>query len=248
MRKIQIGLVQFDAVPEAVDANLEKMTDWVGKAVEGGAQWIMFHEGTVCDYTGRVSEFAERVPEGRSTTMMAALAKEHHCFISFGTSEVDVDSYFISQVFVGPEGFVYRYRKTWIHKEPEDRGFRNEWARYDPGTGPEIFEFDGVKATCFICADGEAPRCIYRAEKLHPEIVFYPNNRGKMPEHEVFGGRARAIRAPMLFTNRTGISGTRNCPGGCAFYSASGEVLAQLDRDGREGLLLYDLEIPSTSQ
>jgi len=35
-----------------------------------------------------------------------------------------------------------------------DDGFRNEWTRYNPGTGPNLFLIDGIRATCFICADG----------------------------------------------------------------------------------------------
>lgn len=113
----------------------------------------------------------------------------------------------------------------------------------DPGTGPEIFFLDGVKATCFICADGDAPRCILRAAALHPHIVFYPNNRGSLPEFKFFGQHAKAIAAPMLVTNRTGNSWTHPCKGGCVVYSATGEVLAKANREGREEILRYDLEI-----
>ena len=55
----RVAMIQFDAVPEAVERNLEQMRDWVAKASETGARWIMFHEGTLCDYTPRLSELAE---------------------------------------------------------------------------------------------------------------------------------------------------------------------------------------------
>ena len=48
-------MVQFDAVSEAVVDNLDKIKNWVLEAVEAGARWIMFHEGTVCDYTPRLA-------------------------------------------------------------------------------------------------------------------------------------------------------------------------------------------------
>ena len=114
----------------------------------------MFHEGTISDYTPQLAAFAEHLPDGRSTESMMDLAAELDCYINFGLSETDGERYFMSQVFVGPAGFIYCYRKSWLWLEPDDRGYRNEWARYDPGTGPDLFEFDGVRATCFICADG----------------------------------------------------------------------------------------------
>jgi predicted amidohydrolase len=190
-----------------------------------------------------LAELAEAVPDGPSTQLMSRLAQEHECFISFGLSEVDGGRYFISQLFVGPQGFIYRYRKSWLWLEPDDEGYRNEWARYDPGSGPESFDFDGVKATCFICADGEAPRCIQRVKALAPEVVFYPNNRCALPDFEVFGDLATTIGAPMLVTNRTGLSWMHNCMGGSVVYSASGDILAKSNRDGREDVLIHDLKM-----
>jgi len=243
MPVVRVALIQFDAEPESVDENLQRMSSLVREAAEQGARWIMFHEGAVCDYTPRLEELAERVPAGRSTQCMLNLAQKHDCYISFGLSEVEDGRYYITQVFVGPDGFLYRYRKSWLWYEPKDRGYRNEWSRYDPGTGPELFEIDGVQATCFICADGEAPRCVERAGALKPAVVFYPNNRGALPDFNVFGERARAIGAPMLVTNRTGRSWIYECEGGCVVYSADGEVLARCNREGQQEILIYDLDV-----
>lgn len=242
-RRIPVALIQFDARPEQSDTNLSGMGRLVQQAVEAGARWIMFHESTVCDLTPDVDKHAEAVPEGESTCRMSALAGQHGCFICFGLAEKDHGRYFITQVFVGPGGFIYRYRKTWLWRDPSDDGYRNEWIRYDPGAGPELFELDSVRATCFICADGEAPRCIERARLLGPQVVFYPNNRSELPDFGVFGQRAGQIRAPMLVTNRTGSSWMHDCKGGNVIYSADGKVLACSNRQGREEILLHELEI-----
>ena len=243
MRTVRVALVQFDARPEAVGDNLDRMQRWVAEAGEAKARWIMFHEGTLCDYTPRVAEYAEPVPDGRSTQRLAAQAQAQECFISFGLSEADAGKHYISQVFVGPEGLVYRYRKSWLWREPSDKGYRDEWARYDPGSGPELFELDGVRATCFICADGEAHRCIERAGGLNPAVVFYPNNRVALPEHAEFGRLATQIGAPLLATNRTGKSWVHDCRGGNAIYGRNGETLAASNREGREEMLVYDLQL-----
>ena len=241
MRTVRAALIQFDAVPEEPARNIIAMTALVKKAVASGAQWALFHEGTVCDYTPRLEELAEPVPGGPSTTAMIRVASELNCHIAFGLSERDGDRFYIAHVFVGPKGFIYRYRKTWLWRQGDDYGYRNEWARYDCGGGPEIFQFDGVRSTCFICADGEAPRCIQRAARLCPSLVFFPNNRERLPEFEDFGARARQIGAPMLVTNRVGLSWVHNCVGGCVVYGGDGAVLAKANREGGEEILIHDL-------
>ena len=241
--RIPIALVQFDAVPEQVEANLARMADLIDKAARGGARWIMFHEGTVCDYTPRLGDLAEPVPGGPSIQRMIAAAQKHDCFVSFGLSERNGDRFHIAQVFVGPDGYIHHYRKTWLWRNSDDEGYRDEWSRYDPGAGPERFLFDGVAATCFICADGEAPRCIERAAALEPAVVFYPNNRAVLPEMGVFGERAKRIGAPMLVTNRVGLSWQKACQGGCVAYDATGAPLAQANRSGDEEILFCDLGV-----
>jgi predicted amidohydrolase len=246
-RTIPIALVQFDAVPEQVDRNLQEVGRLTEQAAKSGARWVIFHEGTVCDYTPRLHELAELVPEGKSTQWITKLASRLKCFISFGLSETRADRFHICQVFVGPEGFIYRYRKTWIWHILDDKGYRDEWARYDPGTGPEIFQFDGVRATCFICADGAAWRCWERAAQLRPQLVFYPNNRGTLTGFPVLGQLAKTIGAPMIVTNRVGTSWFEKCEGGCAVYSGSGVLLAAANHEGKEEILLHNLEIRAKS-
>jgi predicted amidohydrolase len=243
MAKVRVALVQFDAVPEQVEANRRKMQSLAEHAAAAGARWVMFHEGTVCDYTPQLARFAEAVPDGPSTAFVAGLARRLNVMISFGLSEREGERFYITQVFVGPAGLIHAYRKTWIWREGDDGGYRNEWIRYDPGTGPAPFEIDGVRATCFICADGESPRCIERARSLRPQVVFFPNNRADLPGHDVFGARAKAIGAPTLVTNRTGQSWIHDCKGGSVIYSRDGEILAKSNREGREDVLVYDLEL-----
>jgi predicted amidohydrolase len=243
MAVIPAALIQFDAVPEQAEKNLRRMTELATTAAGDGARWIVFHECTVHDYAPDVARCGEHVPEGRSTQQMLELARKLDSMISFGLVETERTRYFISQVFVGPRGLIHRYRKTWLWREPGDEGYRDEWSRFDTGTGPEIFDIDGVRATCFICADGEAPRCIQRAKQLAPRVIFYPNNRARLPDFPVFGNRAREIGAPMLVTTRVGRSWVHDCMGGCVAYAADGTVLAKANREGREEVLHLELNI-----
>ncbi len=252
-RSIRVAAIQFDAVPEEVDANLDKMEQLARKASKLGARWIVFHEGTVCDYTNNLNRFAEYVPLGKSTQRMSEVAKSIDGYISFGLSEKDDQEHFyITQVFVGPEGFFYRYRKTWLCNSSSDRGFRNEHARYDPGRGPELFTLDGVQATCFICSDGSAPRCIQRAGQLRPEVVFFPVNicaKERAWFRDQASAHAIAIGAPVILANRVGASWVhQGGVGGAAIFSASGDMLAAANCEGKEEIILADLQLPRSDQ
>lgn len=246
-RSIKVAMVQFDSVPEQTTRNLDEMERIVRATVDQGARWVLFHEGCLTDYTPRLDELAETIPDGTSCQRMQQLARKLDCYISFGMSERDGEKFYISQVFVGPQGYLYWYRKSWLWK-CDDQGYRNEWARYDTGTGPEQFQIDGVAATCFICADGDAPRCIERARMAEPQVVFFPNNRSALPDFPVFGAYAAKIGAPLLVTNRVGKSWDYECEGGCVVFDANGKVTAKANRAGREEVIYHNLMIPPAAR
>lgn len=241
---IRVALVQFDARPGEVRKNLNAMERLARQAVANGARLVLFHELATTDYMDDMTQLAEPIPEGPSCRRMESLAKELDCFLSFGMPEQDGGRLYIAQVFFGPQGFVYRYRKTWLCKDETDGGYRNEWARYNPGTGPELFEIDGIRATCFICADATAPRCIEQARALRPELVFFPVNRGARKFQEYPALIAR-IGAPTLVANRVGKSYGRDCVGGSAVYGGDGQILAQANRDHQEEILYYQIALPA---
>jgi len=243
-RTVTVAVIQFDAVSGQVDRNVREMVRLSEAAAQAGARWILFHELSTCDYVEKAESVVEPVPDGPSTVRMAKVAKWFNCFIAFGMAEAHRGRVYDALVFVGPHGYVYHYRKTWLWHRQKDTSFRDEWLRFDPGSGPGIFELDGVRATCFICSDGDSARCITELAALKPGVVFYPNNREGWPPLEVFGKMAKTIHAPMLVANRVGRSVIFDCPGGSAVFSAEGKVLAQANREGREEILHYKLELP----
>jgi len=242
-RKISVALVQCDSVPGQVEQNLGTMERLAEQAAKSGARWILFHELTVCDYLDKPGELAELVPQGSSTTRMVKVAESLRATIGFGLVEKAPGRIYDTFVFVGPRGYFYHYRKTWLWRERSDVSYRDEWARFDPGTGPELFHVDGIRATCFICADSNSQRCVERAAALNPQVVWFPINRERVSSFEDYGNIARRIGAPMLVANRVGRSIVKNTLGGCVVYSTRGEILARANMEGREEILHYDLEM-----
>jgi len=64
VRTWRVALVQFDAVPEQPERNLTEMERLARLAVSQGARLVMFHEGALTDYTPRLNELGEQVPDG----------------------------------------------------------------------------------------------------------------------------------------------------------------------------------------
>jgi predicted amidohydrolase len=197
----------------------------------------------VCDYLDKPGDFAEPVPQGSSTMRMAKVAERLRATIAFGLVEKDQGKIYDTFVFVGPQGYLYHYRKTWLWHERPDVSYRDEWARFDPGTGPELFHLDDVRATCFICADSNSQRCVERAAALKPQVVLFPINREKVSSFEEYGDIAKRIGAPMLVANRVGRSILKVTLGGCVVYSAQGEILARANMEGREEILHHELKM-----
>jgi hypothetical protein len=74
--------------------------------------------------------------------------------------------------------------------------------------------------------------------------VFYPNNRSSLYEYGPdLSQLARTFDSPLLVSNRVGVSWFEKCEGGCAIYGSNGEALAKANREGREEVILHNLEI-----
>ena len=243
---VAVALVQCDFAPGQVDHNLDMVENRAERAAKSGARWILFPELTVCDYMDKPASVAEPVPEGRSTARMAKVAARLNAIIGFGLVERDDERIYDTYVLAGPRGYVYHYRKTWLWYVSKDESYRDEWARFDPGSGPELFSLDGVRATCFICADSNSKRCVERAAALKPQVVLFPINRTKVSSFEDYGNIARTIGAPMLVPNRVGRSIVKDTLGGSVIYSPEGKILARANLDGREEILRYELELGTT--
>lgn len=237
----RVAVVQFDARPGQVAHNLDAMERISREATGNRANLVMFHELSATDYLDDPGAVAESVPDGPSCRRIEALAKELGVYISFGLPEKEGDGLYIAYVFFGPQGFVEKYRKTWLFKKDEDPGFRNEWARYDPGTGPRLFELAGMKVTCLICADANSPRCIRRIAALKPELVFFPVNRAAQ-SFPTYPDNVKAFGAVTLVSNRVGDSQGLDCVGGATIYDPTGNVLVEANREKREEIIYWDLE------
>lgn len=235
---LTVAAVQFDAVPGEPEANRASMERLLREAAQRGAEFVLFHENALLDYAPDVRAQAEPVPEGPTCQRFAALAAELGVWVGIGLAERAGDNVHLTQAYFGPEGYAGRYRKTWLfHNRKSPR--RDEWAHFDPGSGPEeLLELAGVRTATLICSDADSARCVERVRALGPELVLFPNNRSELHEPGTFAHLARRIGAPVLAANRSGKSYELDCNGGSFLLAPDGSVLARANRAGREEILI----------
>lgn len=170
MSMMKIATVNFETSMDK-QANRAKMVDFIEQAGAQGCNLVVFPEEALTgigeagfvavsaqDKLGIYSN-SELVPEGESTQMFIELAKKHDMYICWGMAEKDESRFDVTYncaVFVGPEGYIGKYRKTHLPLA--------ECLTHHPGRGDyPVFDTRFGKVGIEICFDKcfpEVARCL----------------------------------------------------------------------------------------
>ncbi len=117
-RSVRIALAQITCGLGVKKQNREKMTKYVWKAKDQGAELVIFPELSLTGYSlrDRVYSLAETVP-GDSTAILGKLAEEAGLHIIFGMPELargTSATIHNTAVLVGPSGYIGKYRKLYL--------------------------------------------------------------------------------------------------------------------------------------
>ena len=185
-RALTLGAAQILTDHDPV-ANSVKICEKIREAAAAGVSILLFHEGCLTGYPMaedvEVMDWDAVVAE---EARIAALAGELGIAVLLGTTSRRAPGEFHNDVLVINERgeALGRYSKTWRAGEPH----------YSAGSGPVVFEVQGVKATVLICHDLRYPEFIRLAVAAGARIVFMPNNEGGLPaEDKLEGYRAMQV-------------------------------------------------------
>ena len=174
---LRAASVQFQHVPGDKEANLATVRNWTAKAAAAGVELVVFPEMCLTGYwhlrdlpREELESLAERVPEGKSTQALLALAVEHQLSVGAGLIERDADGrLFNSYVVAMPDGRTACHRK--LH------AFINEHI----SSGSDYTLFDLPNGTCagiLICYDCNLGENV-RINALHgAEVLIAPHQTG----------------------------------------------------------------------
>jgi predicted amidohydrolase len=238
MGEIIVALISPVCEHGNADANVKSFDAWTRKAAENGARFVGFPEMAISGYAHepKLLPFAETVP-GPSVSKLENVASEYSVYLSVGLLERDGETYWNTQVLVGPDGYIGAYRK---HFPTEDE---QETLKTRPGKEYPVFTIDGIKFGMNICADSREIETISALADQGVELVHSPHanvvpslgvdaeswTRGKLC---YYVERSLRCRAHILLNNIagtvTGLDGVEQTyASGCLILDPLGQVVAR---------------------
>lgn len=234
---LRIAAVQQNGNPGKPEENREKALGFAARALDQGADIVLFHEELLIGYSPNLRELAEPL-DGVTTRAFQGLLRGREALIIYGLTEKDGDRCFVSAPVVSASGVLTNYRKTHLWWNAE--GLRHEPTHYHPGDCLATFDAKGCRCGIMICYDGDFPEMTRSYALLGCSVVFWMNNRESRGHEEVkdLARRNSMIIAASCCCGRdeAGIV----CPGGSNITDATGDLLAELW--DREGIILADVD------
>jgi len=254
----KLAAIQLDTIPCEVNINVHKAMNWTRRAFDQGAQFVFLHEGLTADYTPEPLRYGRSL-DSPEVFGFSALAKQYGGYVALGLNEVWKGEPYISMVWLGPEGVVDVYRKSylWPNKSqhgnddfndfvqsyvPHEAGYRLERSVLGHGDGTKVVEVGGLRIGCLICADGSQPEAWATFERDRPDLIFWQNNRGNVVSPGDAQEHAKELRTPLVATNRCGFSYHHFQQGGTCIIADDGTVVAKANEEGEEEMIFAQLD------
>jgi len=238
---LRIAAIQHDIIWNDRDANFERLTPIIERAVGAGARLVMLTETFAVGFGFDASDFATEPEGGPSSRFLSDQAARHGVWIGGSCPEIRTDAPADDRrpsnsfVLAGPDGTQHRYRK--IHPfsfAGEDRFVR-------PGTELVTVDVDGVRVSMFVCYDLRFADEFW-ALAHDTDVYLVPANwPAARREHWKTLLRARAIenQAYVVGVNRVGSGGGIDYAGDTLIVDPLGELLAT--GSGEETIVLADV-------
>ena len=167
---MKVGFVQNYPEFGNIQANLDRIEKMLaGREADLLVLPELFSTGYRFKNMDEAHQYAETIPDGKTTNFLISQAKKINTYIFAGLVEVDKEYVYNSSVIVGPDGFIGRYRK--IHL------FDTEKACFHAGSEvPPVFDLNGIKVGVMICFDWRFPEMARSLALKGAEIIAHPSN------------------------------------------------------------------------
>jgi predicted amidohydrolase len=251
---LKVALVSPRCVFADVNANLAHFTDLIEEAADQEARLICFPELALVSYSTHreVLKVAQAIP-GPVTRALEAIAKRLDVYISVGMAERDGNRHHITQILVGPEGYLGKFRKNHPTGGEQACGFV-------PGESFPTWDIDGFRLGILICFDGRHRNTLEAMKKAHVDVIHHPHGNGvgglgreaeewTRSKAVYFVPRATAARAYMLVNNSAEDTvqpnGKMRYSSGALVIDPLGQIVARTEqKDRKEKMIFVTLRQP----
>ena len=242
--KIKLALAQISSRRENKKENLQKIEEFTIKAKEQAADLVIFPELSLTGYVvhDQIYELAEIIP-GPSTKRIEDLAKKTGMYIIFGMPELSEKTeatIFNTAVFVGPNGFIGRYRKMYLptHSVFEEKRY------FRPGYQTASFDTTLGNVGLCICYDIFFPE-VFRLTRLKGAELIICISASPAVRRSYFeiltAARALENTAFLAYVNLVGVENGLQFWGGSRLVSPTGDILAKAKYD-EEDLVICEVD------
>jgi len=229
-------------------ANLRTVQEYTRRAADGGAQLVVFPEGTMCRFGVPLAPVAEPI-DGRWADAVRAIADDARVTVFAGMFTPAPDGRVTNTILATGPGVEARYDKIHLY---DAFGF-TESDGVAPGREPLVVTVDGVGVGVTLCYDIRFPSLYTELADRGAELITVSASWGAGPgklDQWTLLARARALDSTS-FVAAAGqaypgaeLAGSTKAPtgvGGSLVCSPLGEVLAEAGTDPQ--LLLCDVDI-----
>jgi predicted amidohydrolase len=238
--KIKLALAQISSKRENKEANLAKFEKITQKAKEQGADLVIFPELSLTGYVVRdqLYELAEPIP-GPSVYRMEEIAKKTNMHIIFGMPEISEKTratLFNTAVFVGPKGFIGKYRKMYL---PTHSVFE-EKRHFRPGYQSAAFDTPIGKIGLCICYDIFFPEVtrLVRLQGAQLIVCISASPAVRRSYFEILtAARALENTAFLAYVNLVGVEDGLQFWGGSRLITPTGDIVVKAKYDEEDFVL-----------
>ena len=214
--------LQFNPVLNERDKNIDALAEAVGIAAQHGAKLIVAPEMSTTGYQygsrEEIAPYTDTIP-GVATAKIGEVAKKYGVYVVFGMAERDADTdlYYNSAAFVGPEGYIGKYRKSHQWETEE------HWAAWGD-LGVPVYDTQLGKIAINICMDATYFESARLAGLGGADILAFPTNS---TAQAMWALQSRAVHNGMFIiaANRSNTELDYHMIGASAIWSPEGDLL-----------------------
>ncbi len=260
--QVCVAAIAVDTRPAEIADNLSKIDAWTARAAEAGADVVLFQELSLTGFIPNhpvgdhdrwlrtalaVARETAQPIDGDAVAKLSDIARQNNLLVSAGMLEDAGNLLYNTQVLVGPEGLLGRWRKMHIPMY--------EMPFYNGGGVPDVIETPLGRIGVNICFDALIPESTRLLAAQNVELVLFPfaadppprtpqgwSNwagiplRARCAENGIFGVACN-------YVGHVECAGAeQNFPGGGMAVGPRGEILADWPSEtGEPGMLVVDL-------
>lgn len=226
MPQLTIAVAQLNFWVGDIDGNVKRVADAAAQARDGlGAGIVVFPELCLIGYPPDDLLLRTALPAAIEAGVQRLLREVHDITLVIGLPEFTPEGLYNTALVIRDATVLARCRKQLL----PNYGVFDEQRHFLPGSGPTVFELNGVRLGLCICEDIWAPAPAAAAKAAGADLLLNINAspfdlHKRAQRREVFAARTRETDLPIVYVN---------CVGGQDDLVFDGDSSA-VDREGRE--------------